>query len=124
MPDDAIKKITDKLQGKKAKTKPLKSEPEGTKATKLPKDVAKAIEDAFGTDMSKVRVHTGGNSAELCKELGAKAFTQGNNIFLAKPGDAKNNKLLAHELAHVVQQGGGGGKKMPKEQKAKALVSK
>jgi len=122
MAEDPIKKITAKLKGKKAKAKPLKTEPSGTKATKLPKDIAKGMEEAFGTDLSKVRVHVGGNAAEMCKELGAKAFAMGNDIFLAKPGDAKNSKFLAHELSHVVQQGGG--KKMPKAKKGKVLVSK
>lgn len=122
MAEDIVKKITDKLQGKKAKVKPLKTEPEGTKAAKLPKEVSKGLEDAFGADLSKVRVHTGGNATEMCKELGAKAFAQGNHIYLSKAGDAKNTKLLAHELTHVIQQGGG--KKMPKEQKGKVLVSK
>ena len=122
MADDPIKKITDKLKGKKAKTKAIKKQPEETKSVKLDQKIAKSIQESFGTDMSKVKVHSGGNAADICKELGAKAFTQGNNIYFAKPGDAKNAKLLAHELAHVVQQGGG--KRMPKEQKGKVLVSK
>jgi len=122
MAEDPIKKITAKLKGKKAKSKPLKTEPSGTKATKLPKDIAKGMEEAFGANLSKVRIHVGGNAAEMCKELGAKAFTHGNNIYLSKPGFAKDSKFLAHEMSHVIQQGGG--KKMPKEQKGKVLVSK
>ena len=122
MAEDEVKKIAEKLKGKKAKTKSLKTTPEGTKSIKLPKDVAKGLGDAFGADLSKVRVHTGGNAAEICKEMGAKAFAMGNDLFMAKPADAKNNKLLAHELTHVIQQAGG--KKMPKRQEGKASVSK
>lgn len=122
MAEDEIKKITEKLKGKKAKTKTLKTKPEGTKSIKLPKDVAKGLNEAFGADLSKVRVHSGGNAADVCKELGAKAFSMGNDIYMAKPADAKNAKLLAHELTHVIQQAGG--KKMPKRQELKASVSK
>ncbi|MEP2889972.1 DUF4157 domain-containing protein [Tateyamaria sp.] len=122
MADDEIKKITEKLKGKKAKTKTLKTTPEGTKSIKLPKNVAQGLSDALGADLSKVRVHTGGNVADACKEMGVKAFAMGNELYLAKPADAKNVKLLAHELTHVIQQGGG--KKMPKRQEGKASVSK
>jgi uncharacterized protein DUF4157 len=122
MAENPLKKIIDKVQGKKAKTKPLKTEPQGTKATKLPKDVAQSMEESFGANVSKVKVHTGGNATDMCKEIGSKAFAKGNDIFVSKPGFAKDSKFLAHEMAHVIQQGGG--KKMPKEQKGKVLVSK
>lgn len=122
MAQDEIQKITEKLKGKKAKTKALKTKPEGSKGVKLPPKLAKSLGEALGADLSKVRVHTGGNSTDVCKELGAKAFAMGNNIYLGKPGDAKNEKLLAHELTHVIQQGGG--KRMPKEKEGKAFVSK
>ncbi|MEQ3709469.1 MAG: DUF4157 domain-containing protein [Tateyamaria sp.] len=122
MADDPLKKIKDKLKGKKAKLKSIKKDPEETKSVKLDQKIAKSFQESHGADLSKVKVHSGGNAPEICKELGAKAFTQGNNLFVAKAGDAKNMKLLAHELTHVVQQGGGS--KMPKETKGKVLVSK
>ena len=122
MAEDEIKQITEKLKGKKAKTKPLKTALEGTKGVKLPPKVAKGLSEALGADLSKVKIHTGGNAAEACKEVGAKAFALGNDVYFAKPGDSKNPKILAHELTHIIQQGGG--KRMPKEQKGKALVSK
>ncbi len=81
----------------------------------------KALEDQLGVDLGKVRVHTGGNVPDLAKELGARAFTIGTDIFFANPGDAKDPEMLAHELTHVVQQGGG---RMPKEKDGKALTSK
>lgn len=122
MADDKIKKVLEKLKGKKAKVKPLKTEPEGTKESKPPKDVVEALEEAHQADFKKARIHTGGNAAELCKELKVKAFVKGPNVFVAKPGDAKNKELIAHELTHAIQQAGG--KKLPKEQAGKALVSK
>lgn len=121
MKTEEIKKIAERLKGKKAKVKKLDKEPAGTKAKKLPKDVQAGLEEALGAKLDKVRVHTGGNAAELAKSLGAKAFTQGTDIYFAKPGDAKDAKLLAHELTHVVQQGNG---RVQKAQPGKALTTK
>lgn len=116
-----FKPLFAKLKGKKAKLKPLPEEPADTKATRLPKELRTELESHFGANLSKVRVHTDGNSADLCKKLNAKAFTYGQDIFLKKAGDAKDQKLLAHEMVHVLQQTNG---KVPKQKKGKALVSK
>ncbi len=67
----------------------------------LPADVRKAAEDAFGADFSKVRIH----ECATVKEIGAKAYVSGHDIVFA-PGASSDPNLLAHELAHVVQQGG------------------
>ncbi|WP_254656683.1 eCIS core domain-containing protein [Leisingera sp. JC1] len=64
---------------------------------------------------------SGGNAKDVCKELKAKAFTYGNDIFFMKPGDAKNPELLVHELVHVLQQGKG---RIPKAKGGVALTSK
>jgi hypothetical protein len=120
-PEEKIKAIVEDLKGKKAKLKSIEGKPEGTKESPLPPAVKKALEDALDVDLGKVRVHTGGNAADMAKELGAKAFTIGTDIYFAKPGDAKDAELLAHELTHVVQQGGG---RVPKEKDGKALTSK
>jgi hypothetical protein len=87
----------------------------------MDRDVKAAPEEQFGANLSKVRVHTGGNAPEIAKGLGAKAFTIGNGIYFAKPGDANDPEVLAHELAHVIQQGNG---RMPKEKDGKALTSR
>lgn len=121
MPDD-VKTIAEGLKGKKAKVKAIETPPEGTKSIKLPKDVSSGLEEVFGAKLNKVRVHFGGNATQVCKEMRAKAFTMGNDIYVSKPGFAKDSQLLAHELTHVIQQAGG--KKMPKVQEGKALVTK
>jgi uncharacterized protein DUF4157 len=121
MKDEDIAKIVEKTKGKKAKMKPCPEAPTETKETKLPSDVRKGLEKHFGASLGKVRVHVAGNAKEMCKQLKAKAFTIGNDIYLAKPASAKDGHLLAHELTHVLQQGGG---KMPKPKAGKALVSK
>ena len=121
-PDPKLQKIVEKLKGKKAKQKKLDTEPAGTKGSALPAKLRATLEAAFETDLSKVRVHTGGNAAECAKSINADAFTQGTDIFLAKPSDGSNLGLLAHELTHVIQQNGGS---MPRSAKGgKVLVSK
>ncbi|MCF6234627.1 MAG: DUF4157 domain-containing protein [Rhodobacteraceae bacterium] len=117
-----IKQVAESLAKKKAKVKKLKTEPADTTVKKLNKEVMKGLEDHFGIKLAKVRVHTGGNLKDVCKEIKARAFTIGENTYFAKPGDAKDNNLLAHELTHVIQQSAD---KMPKKAKpGTALVSK
>jgi hypothetical protein len=66
------------------------------------------FEPRFGHDFSKVRVHTGEDAAESARAVGALAYTVGRHIvFDAQhyaPRDSDGRRLLAHELAHVVQQ--------------------
>ncbi|MBV8437900.1 MAG: DUF4157 domain-containing protein [Silvibacterium sp.] len=68
------------------------------------------MESAFGSDFSGVRVHTGSEAHELNNAVNAVAFTTGRDIFFREgaysPGNSEGQKLLAHELTHVVQQGG------------------
>jgi len=66
------------------------------------------MESAFGHDFSRVRVHTDGRAAALSANLNARAFTVGSDIAFApgeyRPGSIVGEALIAHELAHVVQQ--------------------
>jgi Domain of unknown function (DUF4157) len=68
------------------------------------------MSSAFGYDFSGVRVHTDGRSAGLSADLNARAFTVGSDVAFAageyQPGTLIGDALIAHELAHVVQQGG------------------
>ncbi len=63
----------------------------------------------FGTDFSNVKIHTDGEAIQMNRELNAKAFTTGNDIYFNEgqyqPGSASGKQLLGHELTHVVQQG-------------------
>ena len=58
-------------------------------------------------NLSGVRVHTGGESAEAAESLGARAFTVGSDVHFGRgefaPGSKEGDRLLAHELTHVVQ---------------------
>jgi hypothetical protein len=73
--------------------------------------VREPMEQAIGADFSGVRVHTDSEADTLNRQLGARAFTTGRDIFFGQgeysPGSASGRKLLAHELTHVVQQGQG-----------------
>jgi Domain of unknown function (DUF4157) len=68
------------------------------------------MESRFGHDFSKVRVHTDSAAAASAKSLNARAYTVGRDIaFAAEYASAVHGGwLLAHELAHVVQQHAGG----------------
>ena len=66
------------------------------------------MEPRFGHDFSQVRVHTDERAAESARAVNALAYTVGHQIVFGAghytPETARSKKLLAHELAHVVQQ--------------------
>src|SRR6185312_14893770 len=66
------------------------------------------FEPRFGHDLSGVRVHADRSAGDLADRLGARALAIGRRIFFApgefQPGRPGGKRLLAHELAHVVQQ--------------------
>lgn len=68
------------------------------------------MEPLFGFDFSQVRVHVGSEAAAFARSIGARAFTVGPHIVFGggehAPGTSAGSMLLAHELAHVVQQRG------------------
>lgn len=70
----------------------------------LPADTRAAVEGAFGTDFSDVRIHTGPEATGMNDEIGARAFTVGKDIYFRDGLPAAGDPLLAHELQHVVQQ--------------------
>jgi hypothetical protein len=69
------------------------------------------MELGFGTDFNDVRVHTDGRAARSAQSLQAHAYTAGEHIAFDHgqyaPGSASGDRMLAHELAHVVQQRSG-----------------
>jgi hypothetical protein len=74
----------------------------------LPSALRQWGEDCLGTDLSPVRVHTGPRGGEAAAQLQARAFTLGRDIAFApgefSPDAPAGRRLVAHELAHVVQQ--------------------
>jgi hypothetical protein len=69
-------------------------------------------EARFGQDLGAVRVHTGPDAARSAEEIGAAAYTHGEHIAFApgryRPNAPEGRRVLAHELAHVLQQRRGG----------------
>lgn len=80
-----------------------------TRGSPLPDDTLSFMNHRLGADFSKVRIHTNDDSHEANASIGARAFTNGNNIHFAKgefdPDSQKGRHLLAHELTHSIQQG-------------------
>jgi hypothetical protein len=70
------------------------------------------MEARFGCDFGAVRIHTGADAARSTEAVHANAYTIGRDIAFASgqyaPHTATGRHLLAHELAHVVQQSRGG----------------
>lgn len=68
------------------------------------------MESRFGADFSQIRIHTGSEAASLSQELNADAFTVGSDIYFGEGrydvGSQSGKSLLAHELAHTLQQTG------------------
>ncbi|VWX50903.1 DUF4157 domain-containing protein [Novosphingobium sp. 9U] len=81
-----------------------------------------AMETAFGTDLSAVRIHADARADSAARALGAQAYTRGNDIVLSAAhrdlSDTSGRALLSHELAHVVQQRSGGGRPAPAHEAA------
>ncbi|WP_291287896.1 DUF4157 domain-containing protein [Flavobacterium sp.] len=80
----------------------------GSGAT-LDKNTKNEMEAGFGTDFSNVKIHTDSSAVQMSQELGAQAFTSGNDVYFNEgkynPGSTEGKHLLAHELTHTVQQG-------------------
>ena len=78
----------------------------------LDNDMRTQMETRFGTDFSSVRIHADEAAADSARSLGAAAYTVGRDIVFGsgryQPHSGAGRQLLAHELAHVVQQSRGG----------------
>ena len=75
----------------------------------MPRETKSFMESRFGQDFSHVRLHTDGTAANMNRDIQAKAFTHGSDIYFNRgefsPNTEGGKRLLAHELTHTVQQG-------------------
>jgi hypothetical protein len=75
----------------------------------LPPALRERFEGKLGANFGGVRVHADGAAGRLSRAIQAQAFTRGPDILFGPghyaPGTAAGQRLLAHELTHVVQQG-------------------
>jgi hypothetical protein len=105
---------------------PIVDEVLGSPGQSLDKETRAFMEPRFGRNFAQVRVHTDTGAAESAKAIQALAYTHDKNIVFAEgmyaAGTHEGQRLLAHELAHVVQQDGGHINKENEPQQSPALV--
>ncbi|WP_227814766.1 eCIS core domain-containing protein [Nitrogeniibacter aestuarii] len=69
-------------------------------------------EDRFGHDFHQVRIHHDAQADRSARAVNAQAYTVGEHVVFRQghfaPGSSRGRELIAHELAHVVQQRTGG----------------
>jgi hypothetical protein len=79
--------------------------------TPLDTDTRAMMEDRLGQDFSDVRVHTDQKADESARSINAQAYTVGTDVVFRSgsysPGSESGQRVLAHELTHVVQQKAG-----------------
>lgn len=117
--DEVLKEEKEK-PGVMAKAKPggLQQDTDGlsqqlkeqrNRGASLSPEVRNEMSSAIGADFDGVRIHTDAKATELSNELGAQAFTHGNDVYFNSgkydTESSTGKQLLAHELTHVVQQG-------------------
>jgi Domain of unknown function (DUF4157) len=87
---------------------PVVQEVLGSTGRRLDSSTRAFMESRFGHDFSGVKVHTGARAAESAHAVGALAYTVGRDVVFGAgqyaPHTGEGRRLLAHELAHVVQQ--------------------
>ncbi|MEZ4875162.1 MAG: DUF4157 domain-containing protein [Flavobacteriaceae bacterium] len=113
----------EKLQKKGNNTAATSTVEKGIKSTKgqgskMDTKTRIEMEKGFGADFSQVKIHTDATSEKISEELGAQAFTTGNDIYFNEgkynPTTKEGKHLLAHELTHTIQQTGTIEKKIQK----------
>ncbi|RUL58418.1 DUF4157 domain-containing protein [Prevotella koreensis] len=74
----------------------------------MPSGLQNMMENGFGRDFSQVRLHTDSDAVTISSSIQAKAFTLGNDIYFNQgqysPESSEGQKLVAHELTHVIQE--------------------
>jgi Domain of unknown function (DUF4157) len=75
----------------------------------MDRETQASMERGFGVDFSRVRIHSDAGARRASEALNAEAFTFGRDIYFAAgcfvPDSKRGRHLLAHELAHTIQQG-------------------
>lgn len=78
--------------------------------TALDPQVRDSLSPALGDPLDDVRVHTDATADGLSRSVSARAFATGSDVYFAageyRPGSSEGDRLLSHELSHVVQQRG------------------
>lgn len=89
--------------------------------------VRAGMERSFGHSFRDVRIHDSPEAASIARSLGARAFAVGDDVAFAagqyRPDTLYGRVLLAHELAHTIQQRGGGPPGPGQEREAKVAAA-
>jgi hypothetical protein len=105
--ETAVARFTDRDRSP-AHVPPIVNEVNRTAGQPLPHAVRGQFEAAFGWSFANVRVHADDRAGQAARAVNALAYTSGNHVVFAagqfSPGSKSGRGLLAHELAHVVQQ--------------------
>ena len=109
-PDAGSVQFKSRSGGPKAAGSPQAIQAQLGRGRSLDGNVRSRMESAFGTSFSHVRVHTDGGAANVSDTLNARAFTVGEHVAFGsgeyRPGTPIGDAIIAHEMAHVVQQRG------------------
>ena len=74
----------------------------------LERGMRERLELGFGESFGDVRVHADAHAGALARAVSAHAFAVGPDLFFAagayRPGSPDGDKLIAHEVTHVIQQ--------------------
>src|SRR5262249_28047294 len=77
-------------------------------SSSLPSGLRARFESSLGTDLGGVRVHADAAAASAASAFGAHAFAHGQDVYFGagqyQPGTPGGDHLIAHEVAHTVQQ--------------------
>jgi hypothetical protein len=97
---------------KEAAAAPAQASPALDEAKRLDASTLSKMGSFLGHDFAGVRIHTGEGAAEVTRRFNAEAVTVRDHIFFApgrfNPSTVEGQKLIAHELTHVLQRGRSG----------------
>lgn len=100
---------TDNGSGAEGAAPPIVHEVLRSPGTALDGALGSSMGESFGADFSDVRVHTDAQAAASARSVGALAYTVGSHVVFGEgryaPQTSAGQRLLAHELAHTIQQG-------------------
>ena len=69
----------------------------------IPQPTLGILEQRLGADLGYIRLHRGAEADNLARRIAARAFTRGNDIWLASDASPFDIELMAHEVTHVLQ---------------------
>ncbi len=111
--DEAVRALHDTppASGFPARDGAAEQASEGSGGQALPRRIQRFMEARFDADLGAVRLHRDAGADAAARAMNARAFTVGRDIAFAsdefQPETPTGCRLLAHEMAHVVQQSGG-----------------